>query len=64
VVLSLFRALGGLLTYGNRRLAWLVWRGAYLTQTVSWRNKLLIPIYWYVLSYSKEGEVNADWLGR
>lgn len=28
------------------RFAWLIWRGAYLTQTVSWRNKLLIPIYW------------------
>jgi NADH dehydrogenase FAD-containing subunit len=39
---------GGLLTSGDRRLAWIVWRGAYLTQTVSWRNKLLIPIYWYV----------------
>ena len=21
------------------RFAWLIWRGAYLTQTVSWRNK-------------------------
>jgi hypothetical protein len=31
-----------------RRTAWLIWRGAYLTQTISWRNKLLIPIYWYV----------------
>ncbi|OBT57687.1 hypothetical protein VE04_02392 [Pseudogymnoascus sp. 24MN13] len=28
--------------------AWLVWRGAYLTQTISWRNKLLIPIYWLI----------------
>lgn len=28
------------------RTAWLIWRGAYLTQTISWRNKLLIPIYW------------------
>ncbi|TAQ87662.1 hypothetical protein B7494_g4002, partial [Chlorociboria aeruginascens] len=27
------------------RTAWLIWRGAYLTQTISWRNKLLIPIY-------------------
>jgi NADH dehydrogenase FAD-containing subunit len=26
--------------------AWFIWRGAYLTKTVSWRNKLLIPIYW------------------
>ncbi|KAF3286291.1 hypothetical protein TWF970_009834 [Orbilia oligospora] len=30
------------------RTAWLIWRGAYLTKTVSWRNKLLIPIYWAV----------------
>lgn len=28
--------------------AWVIWRGAYLTKTRSWRNKLLIPIYWYV----------------
>lgn len=27
-------------------LAWLVWRGAYITRTVSLRNKILIPIYW------------------
>lgn len=27
-------------------LAWIIWRGAYLTKTVSWRNKILIPIYW------------------
>ena len=27
-------------------LAWLVWRGAYLTMSVSWRNKILIPTYW------------------
>lgn len=27
-------------------LAWLVWRGAYLTMSVSWRNKVLIPTYW------------------
>jgi len=30
------------------RTAWLIWRGAYLTQTISWRNKLLIPIYWSI----------------
>lgn len=28
------------------RLAWLIWRGAYLTKSVSWRNKILIPVYW------------------
>ena len=30
------------------RVAWLIWRGAYLTMSVSWRNKILIPVYWYV----------------
>lgn len=29
-------------------LAWIIWRGAYLTRTVSWRNKILVPIYWVV----------------
>ena len=29
-------------------LAWVIWRGAYLTKTISWRNKLLIPIYWVI----------------
>lgn len=28
--------------------AFLIWRGAYLTMSVSWRNKILIPVYWYV----------------
>lgn len=28
------------------RLAWIIWRGAYLTKSVSLRNKILIPIYW------------------
>jgi hypothetical protein len=27
-------------------LAWLIWRGAYVTRTVSWRNKILVPVYW------------------
>ncbi|KAF7856363.1 hypothetical protein EAF04_009891 [Stromatinia cepivora] len=30
------------------RTAWLIWRGAYLTQTIGWRNKLLIPMYWAI----------------
>jgi NADH dehydrogenase len=30
------------------RVAWLIWRGAYLAKSVSWRNRLLIPIYWSV----------------
>ena len=41
----------GLLQTGSGKglegyLAWLVWRGAYLTMSVSWRNKILIPTYW------------------
>jgi NADH dehydrogenase FAD-containing subunit len=27
------------------RAAWFIWRGAYLTKAVSWRNKILIPTY-------------------
>lgn len=27
-------------------LAYLIWRGAYLTMTLSWRNKILIPVQW------------------
>ncbi|KAG9238222.1 pyridine nucleotide-disulfide oxidoreductase-domain-containing protein [Amylocarpus encephaloides] len=30
------------------RTAWLIWRGAYLTKSMSWRNKLLIPMYWAI----------------
>lgn len=41
---------GLLQTGGNSgihgRAAWLIWRGAYLTLSVSWRNKILIPLYW------------------
>lgn len=28
------------------RAAWLIWRGAYLTMSMSWRDKILIPVYW------------------
>ncbi len=28
--------------------AWVVWRGAYLTKSMSWRNKFLVPVYWVV----------------
>lgn len=28
------------------RSAWLLWRGAYVSMAISWRNKVLIPIYW------------------
>ncbi|KAI5249547.1 FAD/NAD(P)-binding domain-containing protein [Aureobasidium subglaciale] len=30
------------------RVAWLIWRGAYLAKSVSWRNRILIPVYWFV----------------
>ncbi|KAF1357826.1 FAD/NAD(P)-binding domain-containing protein [Lizonia empirigonia] len=29
-------------------IAWAIWRSAYLTRTVSWRNKILVPVYWAV----------------
>ncbi|KAI3401250.1 hypothetical protein diail_11956 [Diaporthe ilicicola] len=29
-------------------MAWVLWRGAYLTKSMSWKNKLLIPVYWMV----------------
>ena len=28
--------------------AYLIWKGAYLTKSVSWRNRLLIPVFWAV----------------
>ncbi|KAL5635447.1 hypothetical protein ACGC1H_004292 [Rhizoctonia solani] len=28
--------------------AWVIWRGAYLTKSVSWRNKILIPMLWMI----------------
>ncbi|KAI0705500.1 FAD/NAD(P)-binding domain-containing protein [Earliella scabrosa] len=28
------------------RLAWLLWRSAYFTKTLSVRNKILVPMYW------------------
>ncbi|KAJ9626505.1 hypothetical protein H2203_004138 [Taxawa tesnikishii (nom. ined.)] len=30
------------------RIAWFIWRGAYLAKAVSWRNKILIPTYWFI----------------
>jgi len=30
------------------RLAWLLWRSAYFTKTVSIRNKILVPTYWFM----------------
>ncbi len=37
---------GGVMGDISGRAAWLIWRGAYLTMSVSWRNKILIPTYW------------------
>lgn len=28
------------------RAAWIIWRGAYLVKSLSWRNRILIPVYW------------------
>ncbi|ETW77361.1 hypothetical protein HETIRDRAFT_65511 [Heterobasidion irregulare TC 32-1] len=33
-------------TKESGRIAWLLWRSAYFTMTVSVRNKILIPTYW------------------
>ncbi|KAI0325734.1 FAD/NAD(P)-binding domain-containing protein [Cubamyces sp. BRFM 1775] len=30
------------------RLAWLLWRSAYFTKTLSVRNKILVPMYWFL----------------
>jgi len=30
-------------------VAFLLWRGAYLTMTLSWRNRLLVPVHWAVV---------------
>lgn len=30
------------------RLAWLLWRSAYFTRTLSIRNKILVPMYWFM----------------
>ncbi|KAI9207179.1 FAD/NAD(P)-binding domain-containing protein [Polychytrium aggregatum] len=30
------------------RLAWIFWRSAYLTKSVSVKNKILIPMYWFL----------------
>ncbi|KAI0316210.1 FAD/NAD(P)-binding domain-containing protein [Amylostereum chailletii] len=34
---------------GSGLFAWLLWRSAYVTRTVSMRNKILIPMYWYAV---------------
>ncbi|KAF8513562.1 NDE1, mitochondrial external NADH dehydrogenase [Hysterangium stoloniferum] len=39
----------GLKTKETGRIAWLLWRSAYFSMTLSWRNKILVPVYWCVL---------------
>lgn len=29
-------------------MAWVIWRGVYLSKSMSWRNRMLIPIYWTI----------------
>lgn len=56
-----YRDLGVMAYIGNRKaiaqtaggdisgwMAWVIWRGAYVTKTISLRNKMLIPIYWSI----------------
>ncbi|KAF2115208.1 pyridine nucleotide-disulfide oxidoreductase-domain-containing protein [Lophiotrema nucula] len=43
---ALLQGSGGNWSNISGRAAWIVWRGAYLTKSVSWRNKILIPTYW------------------
>ena len=40
--------------YGGHT-AWLVWRGGYWGMQRSWRNRLLIPMYWYVFTFTAPG---------
>lgn len=37
---------GGGLGNLSGKAAWVVWKGAYLVKSLSWRNKVLIPVYW------------------
>nr|GAT48769.1 FAD/NAD(P)-binding domain-containing protein [Mycena chlorophos] len=37
-----------LLAKESGRVAWLLWRSAYFTMTLSWRNKILVPMYWFL----------------
>lgn len=31
---------------GSGWVAWVIWRSIYFVRTVSWRNKILVPMYW------------------
>lgn len=37
---------GGWRAKEGGRLAWILWRSAYMTMTLSWRNKFVVPFYW------------------
>ncbi|KAJ9089596.1 hypothetical protein DSO57_1011434 [Entomophthora muscae] len=30
------------------RVAWFLWRSAYMSKSVSWRNRIFIPFYWFM----------------
>ncbi|KAJ3503014.1 hypothetical protein NMY22_g18395 [Coprinellus aureogranulatus] len=38
----------GFMSKETGRMAWLLWRSAYFTMTLSWRNKILVPVYWFM----------------
>jgi len=38
----------GIKTKESGRVAWLLWRSAYFTMTLSWRNRILVPTYWFL----------------
>lgn len=40
-------ASGASLRQGGR-LAWIFWRSAYMSMTMSFRNKVLVPFYWII----------------
>ncbi|KAI0046593.1 hypothetical protein FA95DRAFT_1573071, partial [Auriscalpium vulgare] len=42
------KAESGPKTKETGRVAWLLWRSAYFTMTLSVRNKILIPTYWFL----------------
>ncbi|PFH53467.1 hypothetical protein AMATHDRAFT_54546 [Amanita thiersii Skay4041] len=38
----------GFMSKESGRVAWLLWRSAYFTMTLSLRNKILVPTYWFL----------------
>ncbi|TBU63386.1 FAD/NAD(P)-binding domain-containing protein [Dichomitus squalens] len=42
------RAASGPKNKETGRVAWLLWRSAYFTKTLSVRNKILVPVYWFL----------------